>query len=497
MQSIFRLPDDLMEHLPGPAQSMKVWVVGGALRDHLLGRSYEDLDFAIEGNAIELARTLANQFSWDFYVLDGERCSARILPKDQQYPIRRLDFAQLRGSDIEEDLSRRDFTINALGFDVHETSTLIDPTGGVEDLRLKRLRACGPDSLRQDPVRVIRVVRFATELGFSIHPDTTVQLKDSVGGLQDVSIERTRDELFRVLDGKHVSAAVSLLDHMGIFEAIFPDLAQFKLSVNGGSGDFSAWRLRVLQMRRLSELVHILGPEHDSEAAADAIWGSVSLQLGRFREPLSRHLQARLSGDRLIIGLLYFVIIRLQRDRGGEFEFEISETGSDTFIDEGSEECSIKDRACAFRLSRMECDYIGNVSRAYRALESLVQERELTDLEVHRYYQSFGEGGVGAALLFLSHVAAKSAGPPEVEIWEQRLKIVRALWDGYFERYREIIAPEPLVDGLEIMQALEIDSGPQIGALLRAIREAQVTRQIHDREEAIALAKRLHSSDRM
>ncbi|MGD8732187.1 MAG: hypothetical protein PVH92_09920, partial [Anaerolineales bacterium] len=65
MQSTFHLPEALIEHLPGPDQSSKVWIVGGALRDHLLGRSYEDVDFAVKGDAIELARTLADAWSWD------------------------------------------------------------------------------------------------------------------------------------------------------------------------------------------------------------------------------------------------------------------------------------------------------------------------------------------------------------------------------------------------------------------------------------------------
>ncbi|MGD2057159.1 MAG: hypothetical protein PVI04_00385, partial [Anaerolineales bacterium] len=224
MSSSFRLPPDLQEHLPDPDRGPDVWVVGGALRDHLLGRPYDDLDFVISSSAIPFARKVANALSWDFFVLDHERGAARILPKDKRYPIRRMDFSQLRGASIEADLRHRDFTINALGVSVQDPSSLIDPTGGLEDLRLRQLRACGPDSISQDAVRVLRAIRFASDLEFAIHPKTTAQIKDAVRLVREVSIERIRDELFRILDSKNVAAAVRLLDHLKVIEVIFPDI---------------------------------------------------------------------------------------------------------------------------------------------------------------------------------------------------------------------------------------------------------------------------------
>ncbi|MGD8620459.1 MAG: hypothetical protein PVH60_00800 [Anaerolineales bacterium] len=494
MQSTFHLPEALIEHLPGPDQSSKVWIVGGALRDHLLGRSYEDVDFAVKGDAIELARTLADAWSWDFFILDDERGAARVLSKDPRLSIYRMDFSRLRDDNIEADLQDRDFTINALAIDVHAPSALIDPTGGVQDLRQRKLRACGPDTLHQDPVRVIRAVRFATEFELTIDRDTIDQIKQAVGGIQDVSIERTRDELFRIFNGQHVGEAVTLLDHLGILDAVFPDIHRFKLSSNGGNGEQSTWQLKLAQIRTLSDLIHILEPEHDAEAAADAIWGSVSLRLGRFRKPVSDHLKVCLADERSNRSLIYYLVLRSLRDPGGGFEFERLEPGSRRSSQYLAVDHDLVERAQAFRLSRHECDYLQNASDAYRFLESALEADEWTDLGIHRYFQTFGEGGLGAVLLFLSHAAARMAGPPDAEVWERRLSIARGLWEAYFERHQEIIAPDPVVDGLDLIQELGLDSGPQIGVLLRAITEAQVTRRVQSRKDALELASELISS---
>jgi tRNA nucleotidyltransferase/poly(A) polymerase len=494
MGSAFRLPADLLGNLPDPDRGPEIWVVGGALRDHLLGRPYDDLDFVVDRGAIPFARQIANSLSWDFFVLDQERGAARILPKEEDYPIRRMDFSELRGGCIEADLRKRDFTINALGASVRQLSKLIDPTGGLEDLKLKQLRTTGPDSLSDDAVRVLRAIRFAADLEFTIQPGTTAQIKKAVQRIQEISIERVRDELFRILGCKNVAAAVSLLDHFSVIEAIFPDIIQTGRSNNGGSASLSPWQIALSQLRKLAELMLVLQPRHDAEAAADATWGSVSLRLGRFRESIGELLEVNLSEGRPVRSLLYFTILGMARTDFNPGGIASGRSGLDA-LPVGVQKCQkLLNHADQFRLSRAEGVYIGNASAACAVLEAVQQGEGLSDVDVHRYFRSFAEAGVTAVLIYLSSAAARSAGPPDADLWEHRLKVARILWEAYFERYEDVVAPISLLDGSDLMEALGMESGPRVGELLLAIKEAQVSEGIRTREQAIEYARQLMSS---
>src|SRR5512146_2934873 len=148
------------------AGDLEVYLVGGALRDLLLKRACHDLDFAMPGDPRKLARQVANELRGDFFVLDDERNTVRVIYHTQPAERIFLDFCGLRGSDIESDLRARDLTVNALALEIHHPEKLIDPTGGLKDLRAKTLRACSANAFHDDPVRVMRAVRQALACQF-------------------------------------------------------------------------------------------------------------------------------------------------------------------------------------------------------------------------------------------------------------------------------------------------------------------------------------------
>ena len=148
------------------------YLVGGAVRDRILGRDYHDLDFVMEGETQGLARRVADALGGAFYVLDYERDTSRVVLNRPGESRLLLDFASLRGADLVTDLRARDFSINAMAMQLGSEESLIDPCGGLEDLRQKRVRACGPTSLSDDPVRILRGIRLAVGLGYRIEPET-------------------------------------------------------------------------------------------------------------------------------------------------------------------------------------------------------------------------------------------------------------------------------------------------------------------------------------
>src|SRR4030042_4428266 len=182
-----------------------VYLVGGAVRDALLNRHSYDLDFVTPGDSMKIARRLADDLGGAYFPLDPTRKVARVVLKpnsklavDGISPIR-VDFSAFQGADLTGDLQGRDFTINAMAVEVNQLSNLIDPTGGAADLVARCLRACSPSSFLDDPVRILRAVRFSVDLELSIVPDSLHSLREALAHLTKVSSERIRDELFRIL----------------------------------------------------------------------------------------------------------------------------------------------------------------------------------------------------------------------------------------------------------------------------------------------------------
>ena len=130
------LESDLAELIRSKSNDQQVWLVGGALRDHFLQIVQPDLDFAVNSDAISLARGLADAMDVPCYVLDEQRDTARVMLPEQAT----LDFARLRAPTLEADLRLRDFSINSMAVDLNQPDRLIDPLGGLQDLKDKVLK---------------------------------------------------------------------------------------------------------------------------------------------------------------------------------------------------------------------------------------------------------------------------------------------------------------------------------------------------------------------
>lgn len=175
-----------LELLPQPA-----YMVGGAVRDAILGRTreYLDLDFVIPFKAVKVARAIAHHYKAGFVLLDAERQIARVV-----FPHATADFAQQSGNSLEVDLHRRDFTVNAIAYNPH-TQEIIDPLQGCVDLQQGILRMVSPANLKDDPLRLMRGYRQAAQLGFTIEPATQAAIRSLASDISKVAAERVRVEI--------------------------------------------------------------------------------------------------------------------------------------------------------------------------------------------------------------------------------------------------------------------------------------------------------------
>lgn len=178
------------------------YLVGGYLRDHLLSRTARDADYVVSGDPERLARQASHIFNGSLVILKRNSTYRVVLDSGKT-----LDFSRLRGT-ISNDLSKRDFTINAMAWGPDRQ--VIDPFGGLDDLRAGVIRVVNKSNISDDPVRVLRAYRHAVQLGFMIHSQTRKVLRGQAGRLLQSAPERISDELFQILNQLEAGTALKL-----------------------------------------------------------------------------------------------------------------------------------------------------------------------------------------------------------------------------------------------------------------------------------------------
>jgi tRNA nucleotidyltransferase/poly(A) polymerase len=277
--------------------SLTVYLAGGAMRDALLGRRVHDLDFIVEREAIKIARGVANSLKADFYPLDTERDTGRVIVTDEDGSRTVMDFAALRGPDLEADLLGRDFTLNAIALNLRD-NTFHDPLGGAQDLKEKRLRACSPSAFADDPVRILRGVRLAANFGFSILAETRKAMKSAAGLLGRISPERMRDELLRILEGAQPATCMCALDLLGALDGFLPELSGLKGVAQPAPHVHDVWEHTLAVLKHLEALLMALAPDYNPELASDLHTGLMVLRIGRYRQLIGELLGTAMTADR-------------------------------------------------------------------------------------------------------------------------------------------------------------------------------------------------------
>ncbi len=234
-----KIPKDVIEAMKIlHSHGYQAYIVGGAVRDLLLGKSPSDYDIATDATPEEVMK-IFEQHGWKAVPTGIEFGTVLVLPPSRSIKIevttfRKEMYKEERGrkpivswaKSLREDVERRDFTINALAIDIH--GNVIDYVGGVEDLRRGIIRFVGnPDErIREDPLRMLRALRFAAKLGFTIDPETFEAIKRNVEKITRVSMERIRDEILKAAETKRFHKFIELLYKSGLYRYIIPELEE-------------------------------------------------------------------------------------------------------------------------------------------------------------------------------------------------------------------------------------------------------------------------------
>ena len=489
------LLDKVLDALPA---EQPLYLIGGAVRDALLGKVSHDLDFGLprsETKSVDpmrVARHIANEIGAAYYPLDSERGAARLVLIHDDGARDILDFATFRGDSLEDDLRGRDFTLNAIALDVR-TQQLYDPLGGASDLRAKVLRMCSPTSLSNDPVRILRAIRLAASFGFHIPPETRLAMKTAAPELSSSSVERRRDELFRILDGAQPAIAFRAIEMLGILPEVLPELPALKGVAQPTPHVDDVWSHTLNVLRHLEAILTALSPEYDESTAAEFYNGLLVMRLGRYREKIGTHFSKKLIPDRSLYSLLFFAA--LYHDVAKPLKSEIGENGRIRFWghDEEGAQMAVA-RMRTLHLSNDEIDRVRRVIRHHMRIHSMTnrlfgEQKQPSRRAIYRFFRDAREAGVDLVILSLADLRATYEHTLPEELWKTALDVCRILLENYWERPEEVVKPPSLLDGHEAMDAFALTPSPLVGKLLEAIREAQAMGEISSKDEAFAFGR--------
>lgn len=457
---------------------VQAYLVGGSVRDRLLGRAEtRDLDLAVAGHASKLARAFADAEGGAFYLMDAEHNVARVIFGDKY-----VDFAELRG-DLVADLSTRDFAVNAMAcpllrdLDADLGSTLVDPYNGRSDLQSRSVRALSDMVFIHDPVRLLRAVRIAGELGFSVEPGTEALMRRDASLLARASMERARDEFFKVLalPGEVAVRALRQMDELGLLGALLPELAALKGVTQSAPHAYDAFEH---SLRAVNELCRIQDGHY------------VVVANGAFPAELQAHFARTLAAERTRGTLLRFTM--LLHDIGKAQTRSVDAQDKVHFI--GHEDRGARlaeDIMRRLRLSRGEIETAERTIREHLRPAQLARAPHVTNRAVYRFFRDTGDNGIDVCVLSLADSRGKAV-PAINESTDARLRdTLTTLLERYYGAPDSVITPPTLIDGRTLMQELNLPPGPQVGQLLESIREAQAGGEVSSREEALALARRI------
>ncbi len=471
------------------------YLVGGAVRDILLNRPIHDLDFSVARDGLSLAKVVSNKLENSaFYPMDIKTDTGRVIVSLPTGKSQTLDFAGFRAATLEEDLRDRDFTINAIAMKL-DTETLIDPLGGAKDLREKRLRACSEQSFSNDPVRILRAVRLAAAYGLTIESQTRKGMKESVSLLLNCSVERLRDEFFKILAGPKPETALRALSLLGVFEVFLPELQKMKDVSQSAPHVYDVWTHTLAVLRHMNDILAALAPEYSEERAnADLFTGLLVLRLGRFREQIGKHYQTSLNPNRSMYSLLMMAC--LYHDVAKPETRTVEKNGRIRFLGHAEKGAHVVlQRGINLHCSNAEIDRLRDIVQYHMRIHDFVyrlihQNEQPSKRAIYRFFRDTGSAGVDLVLLSLADTWATYEQTLNQEHWTACLDVCRLLLEAWYETPEIAVSPPSLLDGNELIKAINLKPGKVLGKMIEAIREAQAEGIVTTKEQALDYARR-------
>ncbi len=445
------------------------WIVGGAVRDALLGERVGDLDIAVPpGGEREAAKRIARAADGSVFALSREHATWRAIAGDRRWHV---DVTALREQTIEADLRARDFALNAIAVPLPGGAP-IDPTGGAADAEARVLRVASPRAFAEDPLRLLRAARIGARFGLRLEEATVALARAEAARASEPAGERQFAELRGILTGPAPLRALELMDELEITAPVLPEVDAMR-----GVVQTPNHHLDVLG-HTLAVIENLLAVERDlprfaGESAADTA--------ALLAEPLADELDR---GGALRFGALLHDIGKpaTRSQQGGRVSF----IGHDR---SGAE--MIATLCSRLKTSRRLSAHLQGLAAHHLRLGFLVHERPLSRGRLYEYLRATEPVAPDVTLLTAAdRLAARGEGPlASEEMINAHLDLVRDVLPAAIAWHRD--PPRPPVTGEELAAEIGVAPGPELGRLLERLRAATYAGEVADRDQALALAREL------
>jgi poly(A) polymerase len=470
----------------GPAAEGS-FVVGGLVRDALLSRDPRDIDLIVPGDVGDLSDQVASALGGVAVPFAGEWGVKRTVFRDGD-DTWTVDIGAMRG-DILADLGQRDFTVNAIAARLDSVLTephFVDPFGGRDDLDRRLIRAVSPANLDADPLRMLRAVRFSAQLGFDIDPETEAEIRARSHRADAPAPERKRDELLKLFDTARAGTALAQLDGLGLLTVLLPELAAAKGCTQPRE---HYWEV----FDHLIETVRVLDAMFDEDVRP----GPRLAEAQRiFREEISplfgwqAHFRAEFADG--ASRLAYLKLTALLHDVSKPETRSVEENGRIHFYGHSEAGARRSDEI----LRRFRCS-----GRAIRYVALLIDEhlrptqlsrpgQPPTKKALYRFRRDLGDAALDVLVLSLADHAAARGPTISWEAWRDHIRYALYVLSQIWSK-GTVVRPVRLVTGDDLIETFHLQPGKLIGRLLASIEEAQASGEVTNREESLALARKL------
>ncbi len=445
-------------------ESMPVYLVGGYIRDMLLGKTSTDIDIAVPaGQAYFAAKNLADSINGYFIELDAVNKIYRVVLENK---IDYIDIADCTGENIEQDLLRRDFTINAIAYNLNN-DRLIDVCSGQKDLNNKIIKEISVKNLLDDPIRLLRAIRFRSTLGFSLSDTIAQTVKEHASLLDNVAKERINTELVKLFGGRYAVEALTEMNKLNLLEHIFPEVTEIRKIPPNSHHHLGLLEHSIETVRQVQNF-------YDSSVTE-----------------VKKHLEEDFGAGQK--RLAYLKIAAFLHDVGKPSTWQIEqETGRHRFIKHdqiGSE--IILPTLKRLKFSKKHAAYIQKIIKNHIYPAGVVTSDEAGEKAYLRFYRKMGNEVID--LIAIAYADRMSALGPDVtqEIVEKNINGLNRLLDGYLKSKNELKPLPKLIDGNEIMQILNIPASRKLGKIIEQLKEAQISSEVITKQDAINYIKKI------
>ena len=528
-QSVVRRAARVIEGL-----GVSAYLVGGAVRDGLMGKRTRDVDMVVSGSANEVGAALAESLNGHFVRLHTTLDVARVIVWRDGHRVR-VDLLSLVEGGILDDLGRRDFTVNAMAVplelaaggtgafgyarraggrvvdsrfrgndggiggndgggrgndeslrvvsdsDRREAAAggwkLIDPYGGARDIEAGRIRAVSESVFADDPVRLLRAVRLAAETGFGIEAGTESLIRRDAHLLTRSSAERTREEFLRILAAPGAARWVGLMDRLGLLSALIPELDRARGVTQPREHYYDVFGHLLAAVDFADEIVH---GRYSVEFVGDMMPSFDGMEAHFARDASDGYSRGTILKLTALLHDIAKPETKTIEPSGRVRFFGHSEKGEET----------AGEILRRLRVSRRGAGMVKKMIRHHLRPRQMAGKGELpTRRAIHRYYRDLGD--VGLDTLYLNMADFLAARGPLLTPSEMRTQVgvIGHILAVGPQRKTPVASRKGLLSGHDIMNEFQIESGPAVGRLLRAVARAEARGQVKTKEEALKLAR--------